>query len=227
MARGTWSGFIADKQVVVSAAKPPGSWRGLGSLPVASLPRGHLTLVTLHVMRQKPWRPHEFCWTTPNYQRNFTNIPLQRSHRPETHVNPTDNRETAQTLQNGERPWRDCGPVRSEPIFCLDAARPRTRVLMHPNPFQLRPAQVQRYQPHHQGRGPRLRADFGRQGRRERPCHHRREPCLRPLRLRPCDGRERRFPEPPGATGWSAQERLERAEALRVLRGGGNHEALS
>ena len=53
---------------------------------------------------------------------------------------------------------------------------------------QLRPPQVQRNQPHHQGQGPRFRPDLRRKGRRERSLH-RREPDLRPLRFRPRHGR--------------------------------------
>lgn len=73
----------------------------------------------------------------------------------------------------------------------------------------LRPPQVQRHRPHHQGQGPRLRSDQHRQGRRERPLH-RREPDLRPLRLRPRHGRERRLHQQAHPEGWFPQECLER-----------------
>ena len=71
----------------------------------------------------------------------------------------------------------------------------------------LRPPQVQRHRPHHQGQGPRLGADQHRKGRRERPLH-RREPGLRPVRLRPRHGRVRRLHQQAHTARRLPQERL-------------------
>jgi hypothetical protein len=73
---------------------------------------------------------------------------------------------------------------------------------------QLRPPQVQRNKPHHQGQGSCICPDLRRKGWRERSIH-RREPSLRTMRFRTSDGREWWFPKQIGATGWSAEERME------------------
>lgn len=59
--------------------------------------------------------------------------------------------------KNGERPWRDRRSVRL-------TERPPTRPIILILHHQLRPPQVQRYQPHHQGQGPRLRPDLDCEG---------------------------------------------------------------
>lgn len=75
--------------------------------------------------------------------------------------------------------------------------------------MQLRPPQVQCYQPHHQGQRPRLCPDFHRKGRRKRPLHWW-ERDLRSLRLYPFPWRERWLLQPPYPAWRLPQECLER-----------------
>lgn len=67
---------------------------------------------------------------------------------------------------------------------------------------------MQRDQPHHQSQGPRLGADLGRQGRRERPLHGG-EPHVRAVRVRQVERGVGRFAEPLGAAGWVFEECVE------------------
>lgn len=138
---------------------------------------------------RKPCPPHEILGTMSNFEAS-----LAASHQP-----LSTTKSTAGPLTKPPLPQ----PLLTQPKWRTTVARSWTckqsRILLHRFStvmliilrFQLRPPQVQRHQPDHQGQGPRFRPDFHRQGRRERPRGPRREPRLRPVRLRPCHGRER------------------------------------
>jgi len=66
---------------------------------------------------------------------------------------------------------------------------------------QVRPPQMQRNEPHHQGERSRICATVSGQGRREWAVHGR-EPSLCVVRLRARHGRGRRLRKPAGAEGW-------------------------
>lgn len=73
----------------------------------------------------------------------------------------------------------------------LFPSRPRLELLvLTTHSQQLRPPQVQRNESHHPSQGPRVGADLGRQGGRERALHGR-EPGLRAVWICARDGRER------------------------------------
>lgn len=95
--------------------------------------------------------------TPPKILANFLTIPLQRCQTSQ----PTSNQHPENPpkhRQNGERPWRDCRPV----WILFRNSRNWSELT---NIFvQLRPPQVQRHQPHHQGQGPRLCPALHRQG---------------------------------------------------------------
>lgn len=81
---------------------------------------------------------------------------------------PSKWRTSAERLSTCKRPPRKPENHTRESLPRLAAHSSRRNKAYHTNAFlffaQLRPPQVQRDQPHHQGQGPRLRPDLHRQG---------------------------------------------------------------
>ena len=133
---------------------------------------------------------------------------------PPSHTNIT-RKTSSSPLTTPPQKWRTsaaslstCKARPSTHEFLLRTPRKKNSTPLLTYMRQLRPPQVQRNEPHHQGQGPRFRADFRRQGRRERPLH-RREPDVCALRVRARHGRERRLHKPPEPEGWVLEECVE------------------